>query len=124
MIHPKRYFTISIIPHSGEHSFTVRLPLLALQVLVTLFVLGIICFLVLINQYHHVLTEAGEAYRLRETNRIQQEMIDRFARETQGLLEQMGPVEDLAGLLTEKAEELGIPVAEEGTPPEEELQEN
>lgn len=110
-----RCFTVLIIPHSGEHTFSFKLPLFVVQALVTLSVLGVICFLILINQYRDVLDQAGEARRLRETNRIQQQVIDRFAEETQSLLEQMGPVEELAEMLTEKAEKLGIPVAvEEG----------
>ncbi len=116
----KRCFTVLIIPHNEEHTFSFRLPLFVVQALVALFVLGIICFLVLINQYRDVLDQAGEARQLRETNRIQQQVIDRFADETQSLLEQMGPVEDLAEILPEEAEKLGIPVAvEEGGAQEE-----
>lgn len=115
----KRWFTILIVPHSGEHSFSFKLPLFVLQALAILSVLGIVCFLVLINQYRNVLDQAGEARRLRETNRIQQQMIDRFAEETEHLLEKMDPVEKLAELLTERAEELGIPITEEDETEEE-----
>ncbi len=109
----KRCFTIFVIPHNGEQGFSFKLPLFVLQALAALSILGIVSFLVLINRYHDIMDQAGEARRLRESNRIQQQMIDRFDTETQNLLEQMDPVEELVELLTERAKTLGLPVETE-----------
>lgn len=113
----RRYFTILVIPHTEENTFSFRLPLFVVQALVALSVVGMICFLALISQYRSVLNEAAEARALREANRMQQQILENFAEETENLLAQMSQVDELAQLVATK---LGISLDEDGEDAKEE----
>ena len=98
----KRCFTIMIVPHSEESTYSLRLPLWVGQMLAAVFVLGLTGIFILIYMYRNVAQEAKEARILRQVNQVQQEEINSFAFETQKLLEQMAQIEDLAGLVADK----------------------
>lgn len=101
----RRYFTIMVVPHSEEATYSVRLPLVVGQLMVVLFVLGLTGILVLAYAYRDALQDASEARILRQVNQAQQDEINAFAYETQKLMDQMGQIESLAELVSEK---LGI----------------
>jgi len=102
MADKKRCFTIMIVPHSEESTYSIRVPLYIGQLVVALCVIGLAAFFVLAYAYSRALTEAEEAAILRRVNQAQQDEIDSFARQTQQLLQQMLEVEDLARLVAEK----------------------
>jgi murein DD-endopeptidase MepM/ murein hydrolase activator NlpD len=101
----KRYFTIMVVPHSEESTYSLRLPLYIGQFVVALFVLCLAGLLLMAYSYRNALHEAKEVQALRQINQVQQDEINAFAFETQKLIEQMGQIEVLAELV---AERLGI----------------
>ena len=106
----KRYFTIMVVPHSEESTYSMRIPLWVGQVMAVVLVLGFAAVFILAYVYRNVSMEAKEARILRQVNQVQQEEINSFAFETQKLLEQMGQIEDLAQMV---ADQLGIDLAQE-----------
>lgn len=100
----KRCFTIMIVPHSEEATFSLRLPLFVVQVAVGLLVLGVAGFSALGYAYLKAASEAQEAQALRELNRAQQEEIDSLAIETERMVEQLRDVDELVKFVTEKLE--------------------
>ncbi len=100
-----RWFTIMVVPHHEETTFSIRLPLAAVQVAVSVLLVGAIVLLVFINTYRLRLYEAREARVLREVNRVQQEEIEGFESQTQILKRQVDEMQQVAGILSEK---LGI----------------
>lgn len=97
-----RYFTIMIVPHSEESTYSIRVPLFVGQLLVVLFVIGLAAFLILAYTYNHLLSEAEEVRILRQVNQAQQDEINSFAHETQQLLKRMQEIEDLAELVADR----------------------
>ncbi len=110
-----RWFTIMIVPHHEESTFSIRLPLAAIQVAVSLFIVATIVLTIFLNTYRQRLHEAHEARVLREVNRVQQEEIERFESQTLALKQQVDEIEQVAEILSEK---LGIPLEEDETPAE------
>lgn len=106
----KRYFTIMIVPHSEEATYSIRLPLLLGQLIVTFFVLGLVALFILAYCYRIALRDAREVRILRQVNQAQEDEINAFADQTQQLLEQMSQLEYLAELVTEK---LGLDLEED-----------
>lgn len=104
-----RYFTIMVVPHTEESTYSMRLPLYLGQVLVALAVLALAGVAILVYAYYNAAQEAQEARELRQANQIQQEEINAFALETQQLLEQMSQIEVLTEVVSEK---LGISIDE------------
>ncbi|MBM4235073.1 MAG: hypothetical protein FJ152_01195 [Firmicutes bacterium] len=98
----KRSFTIMIIPHSEESTYSARLPLFAVQLAVSLLVLIVAGLCLLVFSYIRVLADAREVYALREMNRAQQEEINALAAETQRMVEQVRVIDDLVIFVTEK----------------------
>lgn len=98
----KRCFTIMIIPHSEEATYSLRLPLFVGQIVVALMVIGLAGFFILAYSYRSASSEAREARVLRQVNQAQQDEINAFAHETQKLLEQMSQIEVLAELVAKK----------------------
>lgn len=98
----KRCFTIMIVPHSEEATYSLRLPLYALQVAAALLVLVIAGLSVLAYGYLTATAEAREAQALREVNRAQQEEINALAVETQRMMEQVKAIDELVELVTDK----------------------
>ncbi len=98
----KRCFTIMVVPHSEESTFSIRIPLLAVQLAVAFFVLGIVGICLLIFSYLRVSADAQEVYALREMNRAQQEEINSLAAETQRMMEQVRAIDELVEFVTEK----------------------
>jgi murein DD-endopeptidase MepM/ murein hydrolase activator NlpD len=98
----KRCFTIMIIPHSEEATYSLRLPLYALQIAAALLVLAIVGLSVLAYGYLTAAAEAREAQALREVNRAQQEEINALAVETQRMMEQVKAIDELVELVTDK----------------------
>ncbi|MFY9542871.1 MAG: M23 family metallopeptidase [Dethiobacteria bacterium] len=92
----KRYFTIMIVPHSEEATYSFRLPLFVGQLVVALLVIGMAAFFILAYTYRNALQDAEELRILRQANQAQQDEINAFAGITQQLLEQMQQVEELA----------------------------
>ncbi len=101
-VNNKRSFTIMVIPHSEESTYSARLPLFAVQLAVAFFVLAVAGFCLLIFSYFRVLADAREVYALRELNRAQQEEINALAAETQRMMEQVRAIDDLVVFVTEK----------------------
>ncbi len=100
----KRCFTIMIVPHSEEATFSLRLPLFVVQVAVGILVLGVAGFSTLGYAYLKAASEAQEAQALRELNRAQQEEIDSLAIETERMIDQLRDVDELVKFVTEKLE--------------------
>lgn len=100
--HKKRCFTIMVIPHSEESLFSLRLPLIAVQIAVAFLVLTVAGLCLLVFSYLRVLSDAREVYVLREVNRAQQEEIDALAVETQRMMEQVKAIDELVKFVTEK----------------------
>ncbi len=100
----KRCFTIMIIPHSEESTYSIRLPLFIGQVIVALLVIGFVGVSVLGFAYLRASSAAQEAVYLRQINRAQQEEINALAVETQKMMDQMHEIDLLVELVTEKLE--------------------
>lgn len=98
----KRCFTVMIIPHSEEATYSLRLPLYVLQIAAALLVLAIAGMSVLAYGYLTAAAEAREAQALREVNRAQQEEINALAVETQRMMEQVKAIDELVELVTDK----------------------
>jgi len=98
----KRSFTILVIPHSEESTYSARLPLFAVQVAVAFLVLAVAGLCLLVFSYFRVLADAREVYALREMNRAQQEEINTLAAETQRMMEQVKAIDELVVFVTEK----------------------
>lgn len=98
----KRYFTIMVVPHSEESTYSIRVPLYVGQLVVALCVIGLAAFFVLAYAYNRLLSEAEEACILRQVNQAQQDEIDSFAQQSQHLLQQMGEIEELARQVAKK----------------------
>ncbi len=98
----KRYFTIMVVPHSEESTYSLRLPLFVGQCVVALLVLCLAGLLILVYSYRNAQHEAKEVQVLRQVNQVQQDEINAFAFETQKLIEQMSQIEVLAELVAEK----------------------
>jgi murein DD-endopeptidase MepM/ murein hydrolase activator NlpD len=97
-----RCFTVMIVPHSEESMFSLRLPLIFIQVAVALLVLGVVGLCLLVFSYLKVSADAREVYVLREINRAQQGEIDALAIETERMMEQVRAIDDLVEFVTEK----------------------
>jgi murein DD-endopeptidase MepM/ murein hydrolase activator NlpD len=113
----KRCFTIMVVPHSEESTFSIRLPLFAVQLSVALLVLGVVGLCLLIFSYFRVSADAQEVYALREMNRAQQEEINALAAETQRMMEQVRAIDELVEFVTDKLE-LDLEEIENGIRPQ------
>lgn len=100
----KRCFTIMIVPHSEEATYSLRFPLYAVQAAVALLVLAVAGLGVLGFAYLKVAAEAQDAHALREVNRAQQEEIDALAIETERMMEQIYAIDELVDMVTERLE--------------------
>ncbi len=99
-----RCFTIMIVPHSEEATYSLKIPLFFVQLAVGLLVIGVAGFSVLGYAYLRAASEAQEAEALRQLNRAQQEEIDALAIETEKMMEQLRDVDELVEFVTEKLE--------------------
>lgn len=100
----KRCFTIMIVPHTEEATYSIRLPLYVVQVVVALLVLAVAGFSFLGYAYLKVSAEANEVEALRQINRAQQEEIDLLAIETETMMDHIRDVDSLIEYVTEKME--------------------
>ena len=100
----KRCFTIMIVPHSEEATYSLRLPLYAVQAAVALLVLAVAGLGALGFAYLKAAAQAQEAQALREVNRAQQEEIDALAIETERMMEQIYAIDELVDMVTERLE--------------------
>jgi murein DD-endopeptidase MepM/ murein hydrolase activator NlpD len=101
-VNNKRSFTIMVIPHSEESTYSARLSLLAVQLAVAFVVLMLAGLCLLVFSYFRILADAREVHALRELNRAQQEEINALAAETQRMMEQVKAIDDLVHFVTEK----------------------
>jgi len=101
----KRCFTIMILPHTEEATFSLRIPLFMIQTAVALFVFGFFGFGVLGYYYLKTAAEAQETAELRQINRAQQEEIDALAVESQRVLAQMNELDKMIYSVKEKIDE-------------------
>lgn len=106
----KRCFTIMIVPHTEEATYSFRLPLFAAQMAAVFLVVGLVAFLFLAYIYRNARLEAEEMRILRQAHQVQQDEINTFAHETQQLLDRMQQIEDLAD---EVADRLGLDPVQE-----------
>ncbi len=100
----RRCFTIMIVPHSEEATYSLRLPLFVVQIAVGILVLGVAGLSALGYAYLKAAAEAREAQALRDLNRAQQEEIDSLAIETEKMMDQLRDVDELVEFVTEKLE--------------------
>jgi murein DD-endopeptidase MepM/ murein hydrolase activator NlpD len=98
----KRCFTVMVIPHSEEATYSIKLPFYLLQITVGFLLLCVVGVVVLGYSYLRASVLAEEASTLRQINRTQQEEIDALAIETQRMLEQVQAIDELVELVTEK----------------------
>ncbi len=96
-----RCFTIMIVPHSEEATYSLRLPLYIVQAAVAILVLGVAGLCVLGYAYINASAEAREAKVLRQVNMAQQEEIDALAVETQRMMEQVSAIDALVEMVTD-----------------------
>jgi murein DD-endopeptidase MepM/ murein hydrolase activator NlpD len=102
VIKDKRCFTIMVVPHSEESTFSLRIPLFAVQLAVAFLAMAVIGFSVLGYAYMRAAAEASEANLLRQINRAQQDEINALAIETERMMEQIQTIDDLVDLVTDK----------------------
>lgn len=100
----KRCFTVMIVPHSEEATYSLRIPLYLVQAAVALLVIGVTGFCVLGYAYLRASAEAREAESLRQLSRAQQEEFNALAVETERMMEQVHAVDELVELVTERLE--------------------
>lgn len=93
----KRYFTIMIVPHSEEATYSFRLPLFVGQLIVALIAAGMVAFFVLAYVYRNALQDAEELRILRQANQAQQDEINAFADLTQQMLQRIEEMEEILG---------------------------
>jgi murein DD-endopeptidase MepM/ murein hydrolase activator NlpD len=98
----KRCFTIMVVPHSEESTFSLRIPLFAVQLAVAFLALAVVGFSVLGYAYIKIAAEADEANLLRQINRAQQDEINALAIETERMMEQIQTIDELVDLVTDK----------------------
>lgn len=98
----KRCFTIMIVPHTEEATFSLRIPLFAVQLLVAFLVLVVVAISLLGHSYIKASAEAKEAELLRQVNRSQQEEINALALETEKMMDQVRSVDELVDYVTNK----------------------
>jgi murein DD-endopeptidase MepM/ murein hydrolase activator NlpD len=103
-VNNKRSFTIMVIPHSEESTYSVRLPFFTVQLAVAFLVLLVAGLCLLVFSYFRVSADAREVQALRDLNRAQQEEINALAAETQRMMEQVKAIDDLVVFVTEKLE--------------------
>lgn len=104
----KRYFTIMIVPHSEEATYSFRLPLFVGQLIVALIAAGMVAFFVLAYVYRNALQDAEELRILRQANQAQQDEINAFANQIQQILEQVAEMEKIIEKILEWAGKVGI----------------
>lgn len=104
----KRYFTIMIVPHSEEATYSFRLPLFVGQLIVALIAAGMVAFFVLAYVYRNALQDAEELRILRQANQVLQDEINAFANQTQQILEQFAEMEKIIEKILEWAGKVGI----------------
>jgi len=113
----KRCFTIMIVPHNEEATYSLRIPLYLVQVAVIFLVIGVAGLSLLGYAYLKAAAEASEAEELRQINRAQQEEIDALAVETQRVMDQIHDIDELIEMVKEEIdveeEELEVDLDEE-----------
>ncbi len=104
----RRCFTIMIIPHSEESTFSLRLPFYAVQAAVFFSVIILAGFITLSYSYLEVSTEAKQVEELRQINRAQHEEIDALAVETQRAMNQLQEMDDLIESISKQVDSAEI----------------
>lgn len=105
----KRCFTIMVIPHTEEATYSLRLPFYLLQITVGLLVLCVAGVSVLGYAYLKAAQQAEDASILRQINRAQQDEIDALAVETQRMMEQIQIIDELVEMVTNKLDLEKVP---------------
>ncbi len=103
----KHNFTLIIVPHSEEYTFSMKFPLRLGQLAATSVIMGLGLLMVVICSYFQVAEESLEAEKLREENHRQHEEMNICAFETQQLLAQIGQVENLTGKVADQIGAVG-----------------
>ncbi len=98
----KRCFTIMVVPHTEESTFSLRIPLFVVQLLVAFLVLVVAGVGVLGYSYIKTAAEAEEVDLLRQINRAQQDEINALAVETEKMVEQIQSIDELVDFVTNK----------------------
>jgi len=101
-------FTIIVIPHSEESTFSLRLPPYAVQIAIFIIALiisglGLLCY-----SYLKVSADASHLKELHQRNRAQQEEIDALAIETQKAKKQNREMNNLIENITAAVEDIEI----------------
>ncbi len=97
-----RCFTIMVVPHTEESTFSLRIPLFVVQLLVAFLVLTVAGVAVLGYSFIKASAEAEEVELLRQVNRAQQEEINSLAVETEKMMEQIQSIDELVDFVTNK----------------------
>ncbi len=104
----ERCFTILVIPHSEEATFSLRFSISAVKFAVIIAVLIISGFGFLGYSYLMVSAEANRVEELRQINRAQKEEIDALAIETEKAMNQINELDQLIEKVTEKIDNVEI----------------
>lgn len=107
----KRYFTIMVVPHTEESTYSMRLPLYIVQLLGALAVLALTGLLILVYSYRNAQHDAREVQALRQVNQAQQDEINALAYATQTLLDQLSQIDFV---LESVAEKVGVSLDQGG----------
>ncbi len=91
----KRSFTVMIVPHSEESTYSFCLNLYVVQAVVLFLVAGVIGFCVLGYSYIKVSRVAVNVDELRDINRAQEEVINSLAYEADKLVEYISGIDEM-----------------------------
>jgi len=105
----KRCFTIMVVPHSEEATYSMRFPLYAVQGIVIALIMGIAGFGILGYSYLKAAAEAQEVVQLKQINQAQQDEIDALAFTTQQTMNQINELDKVIENVLAKIEEVEIP---------------
>ncbi len=97
----KRSFTIMVIPHSEESTFSLCLPFYGVQLAILLLLVIVTASGFLGYSYLKASAEARQVDELRQINRAQQQEIDALAVETEKAMNQIMELDELIEEITE-----------------------
>jgi len=104
----RRCFTFMVIPHSEEATFSLKIPLYAVQIAAVGLTLAAVGFSFLGYSYLKAAAEASQLEHLRQLNRAQQEEIDALAIETEQAMNEIEELDYLIENITKKIDDVEI----------------
>ena len=104
----KRCFTIMVIPHSEESTFSLCIPFYGIQLAIMLLLVIIASSTFLGYSFLKVSAEASQVEDLRQINRAQEQEINALAIETEKAMNQILELDELIEEITEKIDDVDI----------------